>query len=116
MSVLDQSPPSASIRRTPITIRFAPQFINRLATRVQRMAAGRGEIAGLLFGIPQETISAVQAFRSFSDSSEGGGLRDPSRLAEAIDRVMAASRTDPEISSMQLVGWYCVRPAGGFGQ
>ncbi len=70
-------------------------------------------MGGLLFGIAGESLVIVQAFRSFSDAdSEGAALEGP-RLAQVFERSFIASQTDPEVSALDVIGWYAMRPAGG---
>lgn len=70
-------------------------------------------MAGLLFGIAGESLVIVQAFRSFSGTDSNGAALDGPRLAQAFERSFIASQTDPEVSALDVIGWYAMRPAGG---
>ncbi len=111
MSAIDSSSTAPSLRRLPFTVRLAPQFVNRLLSRRQQADASQTNIQGLLFGIADENLLVVQAFRSFA-GHEGGGTRP----SEVLDRLLASARQDPEISPLELVGWYATRKSGGLLQ
>jgi hypothetical protein len=69
-------------------------------------------IHGLLFGTSDESLVVVQASRSFTESGTSGSAWQDS----AFEKLLAATRRDPEISPLELVGWYTVRADGGLLQ
>lgn len=115
MSVADQTTPASSLpRRIPLAVRLSPLFVNRLCARLQKASPDQPHIAGLLFGIAGEGLAIVQAFKSFTppDSNESLPV-EGERLVKAFERSMAAAQTDPEVSALDLIGWYSLRPSGG---
>jgi hypothetical protein len=82
--------------------------VNELCSDPRDLASAGARIgaAGLLFGTAEQNSVAVERFKAFAaaDSSDGGA---PKR--EDLDAALKCSLADPDISSLQLVGWYCVR-------
>ncbi len=114
MSIADQRVAASSLpRRIPLGVRLSPQFVNRLCGRVQKTGPEQAQMAGLLFGIAGESLIIVQAFRSFTGADSNGAALDGPRLAQALERSFIASQTDPEVSALDVIGWYALRPAGG---
>ena len=115
MSVADQSVPLAnSAGRVPFTVRFSPQFVNRMFDRLQKSAPSRANVAGLLFGSIGQDVSEVQVFRSVPDADGKPNLSaPPDQLTEMVERLIASSRKDPEVSALTLLGWYSFRATGG---
>ena len=118
MSAGSPSSTVPSLRRLPFTIRLSPQFANRLLSRTQRADSSYDSIHGLLFGLSDESLLVVQAFRSFGE--DGGsihGMTDGApRHDELFEQLLTTARKDPEISPLELVGWYTVRVNGGLLQ
>lgn len=106
-------PIAPGLRRLPFTIRLSPQFVNRLLSRSLRTDMSSSHIQGLLFGLSDESLLLVQAFRSFPEGIESTGL---SQGSEDIEQLLATARKDPEISPLELVGWYTSRTHGGLLQ
>ena len=115
MSVADQSVLLANLSRpAPFTVRFTPQFVNRMCDRLQRSALTGSGITGLLFGRNDVEVSEIQVFRSFSEGERLGDLgSEPGRLAAMVEGLIASSRKDPEVSALHLLGWYAFRATGG---
>jgi hypothetical protein len=111
MSATDPGLTAPSLRRLPFTIRLAPQFVNRLLSRRQQSTASPDSIHGLLFGIADENLLVVQAFRSFAAIGERNA-----RESELFDSLLASVHKDPEILPLELIGWYTVRASGGLLQ
>ncbi len=114
MSVADQSLPAASLpTRVPSYVRLSPQFVNRLCTRIQKTRIGQPEMAGLLFGVAGDTRVIVQAFKSFAREESDSDRLEGQRLRECLERSVAAAQNDPEVSALDLLGWYWLRETGG---
>lgn len=111
MSAINPGLAAPSLRRLPFTIRLAPQFVNRLLSRRQLSASSPDGAHGLLFGIADENLVVVQAFRSFAALGE----RDAPE-SELFKGLLASVHNDPEVSPLELVGWYAVRTNGGLLQ
>lgn len=118
MSVADQSASPAKVaRRLPFTVRVSPQFLNRVGTQIQRAAGKEIEIAGLLFGNPEDALVYVHTFKSFPQiDSKAGPPSQRNHRDEFFYSLMLASRTDPELAGFDLIGWYAVRGTGGLHQ
>jgi len=115
MSVADQPAQLTNLaRRVPFTVRFSPQFINRMCDRLQKSAPTRANVAGLLFGRSELAVSEIHVFKSFPDSPGNGNISaQPDHLAALVQALIASSRHDPEVSALQLLGWYAFRGSGG---
>ena len=115
MSAINPSSTAPSLRRLPFTVRLSAQFVNRLLSRTQGTDTPHDNIHGLLFGTFDESLIVVQAFRSFTEAG-GNGRSGSAPQDSAFEKLLATTRRDPEISSLELVGWYTVRADGGLLQ
>jgi len=116
MSVVYRNLPVTGSSQVLSKVRFAPQFVRRFSTLAQRNSRpARSEITGLLYGSSENSVVTVQEFKSFLDRPESSdsGASVRASLADAFDKLIAASRTEPEISTLEVLGWYSLRPAGG---
>ena len=114
MSVANQNAPASKLtHRSPTVVRLSPQFINRLSAHVRRTASRRVEPLGLLFGVTDETLVIIQAFKSFGSDATSAGVLNGDRLEQAFRDSVTAAQTDPEVSSLDLIGWYSMRGMGG---
>ncbi len=110
MSVADHRVPASSLpRRIPLGVRLSPQFVNRFCARLQKAGPEQAQTAGLLFGIAGESLVIVQAFRSFSGADSNGLALEGPGLEQAFERSFIASQTDPEVSALDVIGWYAMR-------
>jgi TonB family protein len=117
MSVAEQKPPtSRSPRRIPSTIRLAPSVVNEFcgcAGSLEPGLAANMGVAGLLFGTTEQELVSVERCKPFSDA---GSFEDVSPKREyldaALERLLAAAKVDPELASLQLVGWYSAHRIG----
>jgi hypothetical protein len=112
MSAADQSLPAAQAsRRVPLAVRLSPEFVNSfcLGRRPpdRRKAEYRPAPTGLLFGTMQDGIVTVRAAKVFPTS-----LNDPVS-ADNFSKFWAIARSDPELASLDLVGWCAVQQAVG---
>lgn len=104
-------------RRVPSGIRLTPKLVNQLSSRLNDVAAGLTvpglTTGGLLFGTAQEHLITIEALREF-DREDLDELRSAKveRLERAFEKSLAATRQDREFASLELVGWYSIRPAG----
>ncbi|MBV9406289.1 MAG: hypothetical protein JO211_13165, partial [Acidobacteriaceae bacterium] len=111
MSVADPSLTASNpAGRIPLAVSLAPQFVNRLCGRLQR---GGVEMAGLLFGVGGEGLVLVQAFKSFGGDSNDAIPATGEALKQAFEQLLQSAHADPEISVLDLIGWYWTRAAGG---
>lgn len=113
MSVADQSVSLANASgRVPFTVRFSPQFVNRMCDRLQKTTPSRADVAGLLFGRSEQDVTDIQVFKSFPEADAGPAL-DADKLSGIVESLIASSHKDPEVSALSLIGWYSFRPTGG---
>lgn len=112
MSVADQSA-LATIPRVARVVRLAPQFVNRISAKhlleIARTAP-HSQISGFLYGTADERLVTIQAFRTLIDDTS---LSIGARLAAVFGKMRAATQTDPELSGLRLVGWFCFATNGG---
>ncbi|MBV8898029.1 MAG: energy transducer TonB [Acidobacteriaceae bacterium] len=112
MSVADQSALATTARAARV-IRLTPQFVNRIGARhlleIARTAP-HSQISGFLYGTVDERLITIQAFRTLIEDTS---ITVGARLAEVIAKMRAATQTDPEISGLGLVGWFCFASHGG---
>jgi TonB family protein len=70
-------------------------------------------VAGLLFGTTEQELVSVERCKPFSDA---GSFEDVSPKREYLDaafeRLLATAKVDPELASLQLVGWYSAHRMG----
>ncbi len=117
MSAGSQSSTTPSLRRLPFTVRLSPQLVNRLLSRAQRAFSSRDNIHGLLFGVSDESLLLVQAYRSFPEDGEiVSAMGNRARQNEIFEQLLTTARKDPEVSSLEPVGWYTIRANGGLLQ
>ncbi len=114
MSVADQSAPASRLpRRVPLAIRLSPQFVNRLCAHLLRSADSRMDLAGLLFGVADDGLMIVQAFKSFPVGNLTVDTPEQARLEQGFEELAKSSQTDPEVSALDVIGWYSTRLNGG---
>src|SRR5207248_10967972 len=100
---------SASPRRIPSTVRLSPGVLNEfrdyLGTKRPELEASI-DVTGLLFGTTEQELVGVEIFKPFpaADLTENRSLK-PEYLDAAFDRLLADTRADAELASVQLVGW-----------
>src|SRR3954447_26295801 len=107
MSVMNLNSTAPSLRRLPFTVKLSPQFVNRLLSYTPAEDSSRDNVYGLLFGTSSESLVVVQAFQLLTDA--GKEDRVSASQDETFEKLLAAARKDPEISPLELVGWYKVR-------
>jgi TonB family protein len=111
-SVADQTAVSSQSRLPPLAVRLAAKFVNSFCARIDKAAQEpQVPLAGLLFGVTGESLVVMQSFRSL-DVHEAGPV-EGEQLAKAFERALGESQTDPEVSALDLVGWFSLRPSAG---
>jgi TonB family protein len=119
MSAVDQSAPaSLAPRRTPSIVRLTPHFVNEVCTQQQRILQLRANTEfpnmGLLFGTVAEHLVSVQAFKLLNnDECNSIYASKYKRRGDIFESLIAASKTEPELLSLNLVGWFSTRPLTG---
>src|SRR5689334_18809207 len=101
---------ASSPRRIPSSVRLNPHMVNELGTHPTTEKAvvdKRYRAAGLLFGTVEQNVVSVEAFKVFppSDSTENDSQKHEC-LDAAFGRLIAAAKTDADLTSLHLVGWY----------
>ena len=87
-------------------LRLVFKTVMRLSSLVQKRTSGRAEAAGLLFGTASHGLINVSAFRSFALELPYEATLPLQQLRDAATAALAASRFDPEVATLQPVGWY----------
>ena len=110
MSVADQSPRAPpEPRRSPLSVRLSPEFVNSFCfggrTPDRRRAQHELACPALLFGKMRDAIVTVRAAKVFPAS-----LSNPFS-ADSFSTSWAAARSDPELTSLELVGWCAIQQA-----
>ena len=94
-------------------VRLSSQFLKGLSAHLQEIAATQSgakaesqtDAGGLLFGLKRTDLVRVSAFKPFT-------VCEPIlTLDAALDASIAAWKIDPGNSSLELIGWYMIRPA-----
>jgi TonB family protein len=113
MSVAEQTvSTSKSPRRIPSTVRLGPRVVNHLCTQESEKAGADDDqgLVGLLFGTAEQDILSVEAFKTCGAADPAGNTSfEPQALDIAFERSLATAKADPNLTSLHLVGWYCVR-------
>jgi len=114
MSIAQQTPfASKAPRRIPSTVRLGPEVVNNLCTRsdIKEAPSDKGQsAAGLLFGAAEQDVLRVEAFKAFpAAASTENGSHKREWLDAVFERSLVTAKTDPELTSLHLVGWYWIR-------
>jgi TonB family protein len=114
----ESAPASRSPRRTPSIIRLTPQFISRVCTQQQGIGQSRTGVEfrsmGFLFGSVTERLVSVHALKSLTDDEcDRICSSEYRRRGDVFERLLAASKADPELLSLNLVGWFSTRFRSG---
>src|SRR5579884_4060135 len=114
MNVTDESTETPSYNSQPAsTIRIAPQFANRLCSRLETAEAMPDGISGLLFGTSQEDVVTVHAFRSLADSEITAIDAGKLTLENAVRELAVNAQRDPGLVGLDRTGWFAFRTVGG---
>lgn len=66
--------------------------------------------AGLLFGTTEQDFVSVEGFRVLVTADSTGNSSGTIKSLEAgLKGVLATRNADPDLTSLQLLGWYCIR-------
>lgn len=114
MSLTDQRPATPPYNSQLASgIRLAPQFVNRLCSRLETAHVMPDGISGLLFGTLHDDLIVVQAFRSLMDSEIAAIEAGQVTLDDAVRELARAAERDPALAPLDVLGWYAFRPVGG---
>ncbi len=98
-----------------LTVGFAPRFLRRMGeyfcSEWPSIAAEGAEAVGLLFGAAAETDSKIQSFRVLE--TRGRTEASAGRWSEAFEAWRLNAEDDPQLTWLDLLGWYCIRGDGG---
>ncbi len=94
-------------------VRLAPQFVNRLCSRLETAYPVPDGVSGLLFGTSHDDLIVVQAFRSLMDSEIAAIEAGHTTLNDAVRELARVAETDPGLAPLDPIGWYAFRPLGG---
>jgi hypothetical protein len=106
-------------RRVPFIVRISPSCSRGFRAQVQAPAGGELKqahaAAGLLFGHVNDREVEVESVRPFAFYPDETAAADTELLGRDFDECLAASKTDAELGSFDLIGWYCIRSDGKSG-
>jgi hypothetical protein len=94
-------------------IRLAPQFVNRLCSRLETAESMPDGVSGLLFGTAHDDVLVVQAFRCLIDADLAAIEAGQVKLDDAVRDLVRTAEADPSLAPMDLIGWFAFRPLGG---
>jgi TonB family protein len=71
------------------------------------------DVSGLLYGKAETGSRTVTALKAFSNKGFQGDMARAERWANAYQAALEEGREDPELSKLDLVGWFSFRKASG---
>ena len=104
----------------PLRIEYPLELMEELRAQVfdelQRLSRGGTDAAGVLFGINRGPSARILAWRPIwrSSAEEQPATSATHDRAELV-RVLSAAATDPEMRSLEPLGWFISRFQGGTG-
>jgi len=114
MSSTGQPPAQYAFWSTPdesITVTYSLPLFHEIDFVVnegyRRIPHGGVEIGGLLFGHTADNTIRIESFRVFEcEHAFGPSFVLSDRDLDALQKQLAAAKSDPEISSLEPVGWF----------
>lgn len=98
---------------TSLTVRFSSEFIVRVSEVIQRIGPSEfklgTEILGPLFGTRKDGLVTALSFRAVPIHNLKFGRQD--YFERAFDRLLASTKTDPQLAPLELIGWCSIRSA-----
>jgi hypothetical protein len=80
----------------------------------RRIPHGGIEIGGLLFGRSEASSIRIQAFRLIEcEHATGPSFHLSERDLELLEKQIAASRSDPELAGLEILGWFIAHTRTG---
>ena len=101
---------------TQFKVRMEPYLVESICelSRLMRDKGNvRGDIGGLLFGKADQGTRTVEALKTFVDAGPHSELARRERLEKAYTAALEEAKTDPELSSFEVVGWFSFRNGSG---
>lgn len=118
MSVIESERRASAHRRLiPLGARFAPSLLAEICAEVRghEESPERGML-GLLFGKTERNVVNLEAFLGVTaDCTSDARSPDSERLERALDAMLSKSKLQPELTSLELVGWCFVQSTEHFG-
>ena len=105
--------PAATI---PFKVRLEPYLVEsicELARTVRDKGASASDISGLLFGKAEAGSRSVEALKTFVDMGPHSELARRQRWEKAYQATAEESKTDLELSHLEIVGWFSFRTGSG---
>ena len=95
-----------------MAVSLSSQIVRRLAEETPG-SARRGQATGLLFGLAEEHLAHIQAFKPFPKTDRHSSeLRQPAAFDEIVKDMRKTWQADPDTAALSLIGWYSVRASG----
>jgi TonB family protein len=116
MKVTEQGAPRLGLgRRNPSTVRIGPRFvcglfahfgIDNTSLEITKSASG------LLFGTAEQGLVTLEAFKMCPVADPEKGSPKAECLSAAFEPLLGAAKIDPDLTSLELVGWYRIGESG----
>ncbi len=106
----DRSRQAGPPRRSLTNVRWADRVLDELSSCARSFPNSHGEMAGLLFGTTATGFAVVEVATTVQlDNSVDSGLTMGERLGRGFDESISKSKLRPELASLEVIGWWCVR-------
>ena len=92
---------------------YLVESICELSRFAQNKSNLHTDLSGLLFGKADVGTRTVEALKTFADFGARSDLARRERLERAYASALAEAKNDAELSTLDVVGWFSFRGAGG---
>lgn len=100
----------------PFRVRLEPYVVESVCelSRIVRDRGGQySSLSGLLFGRAEPGSRTVEALKTFADTSTHSELARRERWERSYKTAIEESQDDPELSALDVVGWFSFRSGSG---
>ncbi len=99
----------------PFNVKVEPRLVESLCglARLGRERGHYSDISGLLFGKAERGIRTLEALKAFSDGGPFSELARRQRMESAYTSALEEAKNDPELSKLEVVGWFSFRTGSG---
>ena len=116
MNELKLAPEAAVPSAIPFKVRLEPYLIEsicELSRVIREKGSAQTDVSGLLYGSADKGSRVVTALKTFPDAGPRSDLARRERLEKAYIAAVEEANEDPELSSLQLIGWFSFRNGSG---
>ena len=100
----------------PFKVRLEPYLVESIC-ELSRLVRDKGnqhnDLSGLLFGRAEAGIRTAEALKTFADAGTHSELARRERWEKAYKSTLEESKIDPELSALDVVGWFSFRTGSG---